>query len=111
MELAGVTRLVSNLEASRQFYEEVLGFESGPQYDPTRWQAFNCQDGVFFAIGEEPAGSTDEVAFVVADIEALWERVKDRVNVVSPLEKTPWNTYRFVIQDPDGNRLAFGEKQ
>ena len=30
--------------------------------------------------------------------------------IVSPLEKTPWGTYRFVIRDPDGQSLAFGQQ-
>lgn len=110
MELIGITQIVTNLEASTQFYTEVLGFQLGALYEPTRWQAFTCQDGVFLAIGEESAGSTNEVAFSVPDVEALWDRIKDKVEIVIPLEKTPWDTYRFVIKDPDGNLLAFGQK-
>jgi catechol 2,3-dioxygenase-like lactoylglutathione lyase family enzyme len=110
VELAGITRTVSSLEKSRRFYEDILGFELDAFYEPTRWRSYKCQDGVFFAVGEAP-GSTNEVSFVVTDIEALWNRVKDKVNVVNPLEQTPWGTYRFVIQDPDGHLLAFGQKQ
>jgi len=78
----------------------VLGFEPDAFYAPTRWQSYKCQGTVFFAVGEEP-GSTNEIAFAVPDVNALWERVKDRVDVVSPLETTPWGTFRFVIRDPD----------
>jgi catechol 2,3-dioxygenase-like lactoylglutathione lyase family enzyme len=109
MELLGITRTVVSLERSRRFDEEVLGFEAGVAYAPTRWQAYQCQDQVFFAVGEAP-GSTDEMAFAAPDVEALWERVKDKAEVVHPLEKTPWGTYRFVIKDPDGHLLAFGQK-
>lgn len=110
MDLIGITRIVASLEKSRQFYEEFLGFESDGFYAPTRWQSFKCQEGVFFAVGEAP-GSTNEISFAVADIDALWSHVKDKVDVVNPLEKTPWGTYRFVIRDPDGNLLAFGQRQ
>jgi catechol 2,3-dioxygenase-like lactoylglutathione lyase family enzyme len=109
MTLHGITRIVTSLARSKQFYEEVLGFEPDVFYEPTNWQSYKCQEGVFFAIGEEP-GSTNEVSFVVADVETLWQNVKDRADVVSPLEKTPWGTYRFVIRDPDGHLLAFGQK-
>ena len=34
-----------------------------------------------------------------------------RAEVVSPLEKTPWGTYRFVVKDHDGHLLAFSQKQ
>jgi predicted enzyme related to lactoylglutathione lyase len=110
MELLGITQTVVSLEKSKQFFEEVLGFKPDAFYEPTRWQAYKCQDGVFFAVGEAP-GSTNEIAFAVSDVEALWARIKDKVDVVSPLEKTPWETYRFVIKDPDGHLLAFGQKQ
>jgi catechol 2,3-dioxygenase-like lactoylglutathione lyase family enzyme len=110
MELQGITRTVSSLERSKQFYEDVLGFEPSLSYEPTHWQAYRCQGTVFFAVGEEP-GSTDEVSLAVPDVEALWERVKDKADVVAPLEKTPWGTYRFVIRDPDDHLLAFAQKQ
>jgi catechol 2,3-dioxygenase-like lactoylglutathione lyase family enzyme len=110
MDLSGITRTVASLEKSRQFYEEILGFEPDALYAPTHWQSYKCQSGVFFAIGEAP-GSTDEISFVVVDIEALWARIKDKVDVVNPLEKTPWGTYRFVIKDTDGHLLSFGPRQ
>jgi catechol 2,3-dioxygenase-like lactoylglutathione lyase family enzyme len=109
MEFLGITHTVKHLETARMFYEDVLGFEPGPFYEPTNWQSYKCQEGVFFAIGLPP-GSTDETSFVVEDIESLWLRVKDEVDVVHSLEKTPWGTYRFVIKDPDGHLLAFDQK-
>ena len=110
MELLGITHTVTSLDKSKQFYEEVLGFGPDAFYEPTRWQSYKCQQGVFFAVGEAP-GSTNEISFVVADVEALWMLIKDKVEVVHPLEKTPWGTYRFVIKDPDGHLLSFGQKQ
>lgn len=109
MKLAGITRTVADVEKSKRFYEDLLGFEPDAYYEPTHWQSYKVQEGVFFAVGEEP-GSTEEAAIGVDDIEGLWLRIKDRVEVVSPLAKTPWGTYRFVIKDPDGHLLAFGPK-
>src|SRR5512133_724797 len=109
MKLAGITRTVASLEKSRQFYEETLGFERDAFYAPTQWQSYKCQDSTYFAVGEGP-GSTNQISFTLADVEALWERIKDKVEVINPLEQTPWGTYRFVIRDPDGNLLAFGQE-
>jgi len=109
MELLGITQTVASLGKAKHFYEEVLGFKTDAFYAPTSWQSYSCQDEVFFAIGEAP-GSTNEISFGVPDIEAFWLRVKDQVNVVRPLERTEWGTYRFVIQDPDGHLLAFAQK-
>ncbi len=108
MKQQGVTRVVKNLEASRAFYERVLGLKPGPAYEPTRWQMYEMENGAFFAIGEAP-GSTDEIGFTTRNVEGLWERVKDRVEVVEPLSHTPWGTYRFVIRDPDGHLVAFAQ--
>jgi len=110
MDLQGITRSVASLEKSRQFYEGILGFEPDASYAPTHWQSYKCQGGAFFAIGEAP-GSTNEVSFVVTDIETLWRQIKHKVDIVHPLEGTPWGTYRFVIRDPDGHSLAFGQKR
>jgi predicted enzyme related to lactoylglutathione lyase len=109
MEFLGITHTVKDIEKAKKFYEDVLGFKPGPFYEPTDWQPYQCQQGVFFAIGLSP-GSTDETSFVVDDIEALWSRVKEKAEVIHPLENTPWGTYRFVIKDPDGHLLAFGQK-
>ena len=109
MEFLGITYTVKDIDIAKKFYEDILGFDPGPFYEPTNWQPYKCQDGVFFAIGLPP-GSTDETSFVVDDIGSLWLRVQDQVEVVNPLEKTSWGTYRFVIKDPDGHLLAFGQK-
>ncbi len=109
MDLNVITCLVKDLDKARHFYEDILGFTPGPAYEPTRWQAYQTDNGAMFAIGEAP-GSDDEISFSVPDVEALWERVKGCEDVVHPLEHTPWGTYRFVIRDPDGHLIAFGQK-
>jgi catechol 2,3-dioxygenase-like lactoylglutathione lyase family enzyme len=106
MKVQGITKTVADLERSRRFYEDVLGFEPDAFYEPTRWQSCKTSGATFFAVGEPP-GSTDETAFFVPDVEALWERVKDKVEVVEPLAMMPWGSYKFVVRDPDGHLLAF----
>ena len=111
MKILGITQTVASLERSKQFYGDILGFKPESFYKPTRWLSYQCQEGVFFAVGEAAVGSTDEVAFAVSDIDAFWEKVRDKVGFVDPLEKTPWGTYRFVIRDPDGHLIAFGGEE
>ena len=48
MKSGGITHVVTDLEKSRVFNEIVLGFERGAYYEPTRWQAYKKQGGVFF---------------------------------------------------------------
>ncbi len=106
MNLHGITQIVTSLERSRQFYEEVLGFTPGESTPEMRWQSYEFTGTMYFAVGEAP-GSTIEIAFAVDDLDALWQRIKDRVRVVTPPETTSWGAYRFVIHDPDGYVLAF----
>jgi catechol 2,3-dioxygenase-like lactoylglutathione lyase family enzyme len=110
MRLQGTTVCVADVARSKAFYEGVLGFEPGEFYEPTRWQPYWFDDG-FFGIREAPSftrpDSLDITNFKVADVEGLWNRVKDQAEVVDELETTPWGSYKFVVRDPDGYLLGF----
>jgi catechol 2,3-dioxygenase-like lactoylglutathione lyase family enzyme len=111
MELQVVTISVSSLARSKQFYEEILGFEPDIYYEPTRWQSYKREGKGGFGIAETPGlrrpETADIINFTVSDVAALWQRVKDRVSVESALAVMPWGAYKFVIRDPDGFRLGF----
>ncbi len=49
--------------------------------------------------------------FDIEKIEEFWEKIKEYVDVETELGKTSWGSYKFVIRDPDGNRLGFAEKK
>jgi catechol 2,3-dioxygenase-like lactoylglutathione lyase family enzyme len=110
MRLQGTTICVADLARSKAFYEDVIGFEPGEFYEPTRWQPYFF-GGQFFGIREVTSfarqESFDITNFKVDDVERLWHAVKDDVDVVDELETTPWGSYKFVIRDPDGYRLGF----
>lgn len=113
-ELEVATISVSSFEKSKQFYIELLGFEENVYYQPTKWLSFKYKGNSFFAIQEvsnfQRQASEDAIDFYVEDIEKLWNRIKDKVTVKSTLDKTPWGSYKFVIQDPDGYNLGFVNK-
>lgn len=113
-QLEVVTISVSDLEKSKQFYLELLGFEEDAYYEPTKWLSFKDKGESFFAIQEVSAlrrlPSDDMIDFYVDNVEELWGRIKDKVTVISKLGKTPWGSYKFVIQDPDGYKLGFVSK-
>jgi catechol 2,3-dioxygenase-like lactoylglutathione lyase family enzyme len=110
MRIQGITIEVSDLTKSKDFYENVLGFQAGECYEPTKWQPYNL-DGQYLAIREvdrKAARDDFDITNVeLDDVEALWRRVKDRAEVVEPLATTPYGTYKFVVKDPDGYRLGF----
>ncbi len=110
MRIQGITIEVSDLAASKDFYENVLGFQPGEYYEPTKWQPYSFGDQ-YFAIrevgGKRPHDDLDITNFELDDVEGLWARVKDSANVAEPLAPTPYGTYKFVVKDPDGYRLGF----
>jgi predicted enzyme related to lactoylglutathione lyase len=110
MRIQGITIEVGDLAASKDFYENVLGFQPGEYYEPTKWQPYTFADQ-YFAIreveGKKPHDDFDITNFEVDDVDGLWARVKDSANVAEPLAPTPYGTYKFVVQDPDGYRLGF----
>lgn len=115
MQVQGATVTVANLSQAKAFYENVLGFIPDAYYEPTKWQSFKFDGRTYFALievaGFQREAGADVVNFDVEEIEILWNRVRDKVEVEAALSETPWGSYRFIIKDPDGHRLGFvGEK-
>ena len=115
LAIQAVTITVSDLEKSKQFYEEILGFEPDSYYEPTRWQCYHSEGRAYLGISEVPnyqkRESNDIINFDIENIEQFWEKIKEHVDVETELGKTSWGAYKFVIRDPDGNRLGFAEKR
>lgn len=113
MNIQTVTITVSNMKKSKEFYEGLLDFKPGEYYSPTKWQSYLFNDQLF-GIRELPGfvriESYDITNFELDDVDSLWLKVQDKVKIIEKLAPTPWGSYRFVIQDPDGYHLAFVAK-
>ena len=103
---------VSRIEASRHFYETVLGIPVDDTV-PSRLY-FHCGDVILALIdwtveGREGLQPTpDNVYFATTELDALYERAVDAgARVVSPIETRAWGERSFYCLDPDGNRLCF----
>lgn len=62
---------------------------------------------MFSVLEAEPVPTGARVNFDVEHVDALWERLKDLVEVVEPLFDTTYGTRKFTIRDLDGNELGF----
>jgi predicted enzyme related to lactoylglutathione lyase len=110
--------LVDDLTRAINFYGDVLGFSFGPPW------------GGFYAIGERdgfqvhlkcaPKTAEDranrrqhehlDVYADVAGVDALYDACKAKgATILKPLERTPWGTKDFYLEDPEGYIIAFGE--
>jgi len=103
---------VRNVVESIAFYERAVGFEA----------VVTLGDPPTFALlgtGEVALGLVERTGPVagfvccyvdVEGVEDLHRRCVDAgARITCPLTRQPWGTYDFVIADPDGNQVAFGE--
>ncbi|MFC4454818.1 VOC family protein [Deinococcus sonorensis] len=105
---------VRDLQASRAFYTQVIGFEAHGQDRPGA-VVFQDQDGAIFAI-REPLATTDlggafgvgvSLWFAVQDVDATHARiVASGGTVLSPPQPGPFGRM-FAVRDPDGYQLTF----
>jgi uncharacterized glyoxalase superfamily protein PhnB len=116
--------VVSNVERSIAFYRDVLGFTlTATVPDASPYVFAIVQSGgveIFLnapepAIAEYPAfanrsiGGTLTLYIEVRGIRTLYETLQTQVPIVVPLEKKFYGVTEFVIQDPDGYLMTFGE--
>jgi catechol 2,3-dioxygenase-like lactoylglutathione lyase family enzyme len=111
--------LVDDLGRAIAFYRDVLGFSFG---EPWRgFYAIGERDGFAVHLKCAPKTSEDranrkqyehlDVYADVAGIAALHDACKAKgVTILKSLERTPWGTQDFYIEDPDGYIIAFGEQ-
>jgi predicted enzyme related to lactoylglutathione lyase len=107
-----ITLQVRNLEASRRFYAEVIGFKIAPEVRPNA-VAFATQP-IGFAIRKAQV-NLDAVAqlgygvilwFKAEDASALYQHLKEQgVSMAQELTKSPFGKM-FTFRDPDGYSIT-----
>ena len=111
---------VQKIEASRHFYEKLLGQEVEMDFGPNVafkggfaiWQIDHASQMIF----ERPANEDQlgrknlELYFESPDLETIWERLMEAdVWAVHPLREHPWGQCVFRVYDPDGHIVEIGE--
>jgi len=118
--------LVVSVERSLAFYVDLLGFSPGMTVPDAPPFAFaSVTDGpveIFFneaatavkeypAFAGKPIGATGTLFVEVAGVDALHDRLKQKVKVVMQLETKFYGMREFAIEDPDGYIITFAEPQ
>ncbi len=101
---------VKNFDEALQWYITILGLQVAGTWPPEKpnYAHFEADGGATFAIMEdENYPSHGRFNFNVANVEELWDEIKDKVSVVEELFSTPWGSKKFTIRDLDGNELGF----
>jgi predicted enzyme related to lactoylglutathione lyase len=98
-----VIRNVGDLDATRRFYNEKLGFQVADEQPG--FVQFADTGGATFALVEAPAEETTELWWYVDDADATHEELRGRgVEIVHPPKDEPFGR-RLVIRDVAGNTL------
>lgn len=110
----------SDFEGSLAFYKDTLGWSVQHQSDDDhRLAVLASEGGMSVVLSEQEVGPEgDEVAagingrrptthIKVDDIDTRFAGFDGKPEVVVPLQETHWGPKWFVVQDPDGNLLAF----
>ena len=119
LRLVEATLFVSDFEASRRWFEEVLGFATVFTYGEPAYFGQVARDGVplnLRYVCDPPfAGDIREreellaATVGVSGVKALFAEFKAAGAVFhQTIKRHPWGAIDFVVKDPDGNLISFG---
>ena len=103
---------VSDMPRALAFYRDVLGFEVLWQYGEPTVRAGVGRDGFDLQLDLPPEGARGPVSvyFHVDDVESYHAACSERGGaLVRELGDQPFGLRDFVVEDPDGNHLGFGQ--
>ncbi len=106
---------VRDVAASIAFYQAALGFDVlVTMGEPPSFALLGAGAGVAgLGLGHSEHPAVANLAccyFDVEGVEELHRRCVDAgARITSPPTHQPWGNYDFVLADPDGHQLAFGE--
>ena len=117
MKLQALTPMLRtwDLPGSIAFYTEVLGFECERASEEWGWASLRRDDAAIMLAGPDLHAGDTAPAFTGSlylktdDVNALWERLKDRVRICYPIETFDYGMREFAIYDNNGYVLQFGQ--
>lgn len=101
---------VGDVAVAVAFYRDVLGFGVTAQFEDGSFALLNA-GGAELALVRDASPSPQGAYLYVRGVEALFARCEGAgAQVVYPLTDEPWGLRNFVVTDPDGHRIAIGER-
>ena len=105
---------VRDLRESIAFYTEVLGFKvdgTWPPDEPT-WAGLtsgNARMMLSIVEGVTEMHFTGVIYMYPDDIDAAWEQLREKVEVVEAIETRPYGMRDFSFRDPNGYFITLGQ--
>ncbi len=101
---------VEDLDRAITFYRDVIGFEVAARMDDHGF-ALMKGGGAELALVTLASPQPGGAYLYVTGVETLLARCEAAgATIVAPLKLEPWGIRDFVVEDPDGHRLAVGER-
>lgn len=106
----------NQLDETIAFYVDILGFTCAEKNEDWGWAAIHLDYvDIMLAVPNEHVPFekpqfTGSFYIPVSNVDKLWARLKDKVEVVYPIEDLEWQMREFAIRDNDGYMLQFGQE-
>ncbi|MGH2632641.1 MAG: VOC family protein [Tepidiformaceae bacterium] len=101
---------VRDVAASVTFYRDVVGLELEHAFDDGSF-ALLRRGGAELALVHEDSPQPQGAYLYVTGVKTLHARCAERgVPILAQLTLEPWGLLDFVVEDPDGHRIAIGER-
>ena len=105
-----------DLQGTIDFYVDTLGFTCAQTNDHWGWASLFADD-VWIMLAKpnehtpyEKIGFTGTFYFTTDDVDAMWEKVKDKAKICYGIEEFEWGMREFAIYDNNGYMLQFGQE-
>ena len=117
MKLKGLRPMIWSMEIKEtiDFYTQNLGFTCGEYNEEWGWAAFHKDDVEIMVARpnehmpfEKPI-FTGSIYINTDNVDALWDTLKNKVNICYPIENFEYGMRDFAIYDNNGYILQFGQ--
>jgi len=102
-----------DVKASIEFYTGILGFkldDSWEQDGTIKWaNLYKDEVCLMFTLGNQIPAMTGDLYIYPNDLELLWNNIKDKCEVMAPIENKLYGMREFAIKDNNGYILKFGK--
>jgi catechol 2,3-dioxygenase-like lactoylglutathione lyase family enzyme len=108
--VSAITLRVSKMQASVQFYRNVLGMELLYGGEWSGFSSLRATDSESAILNLEQGDSVlgwGRIVFHVADVDAFWTVLKREGFDPGIPRDAPWGERYFHVLDPDGHELSF----
>ena len=108
------TLYVTDIPATIDFYRDVLGFTCANQTDA--WAALSRDSAEIILslpnahLPFEKSLFTGSFYFRVSDVDSVWNALKDKTEIVYPIESFDYGMREFAIRDCNNYILQFGQQ-